>query len=130
MTTETQVADTPTAAVEERLAELERAVADLGRQVGEFADEAVYPAELSVLPGLELRQPIPIVVEESADDAVARWIEPGLYGMGSSENEAIESLREEIHTVWQDLDRAADSELTRNTQTMRSVLRRYVQSAP
>ena len=130
MTTETQVADTPPAAVEERLAELERAVADLGRQVGELADEAVYTAELSVLPGLELRQPIPIVVEESADDAVARWIEPGLSGVGNSEGEAIESLREEIHTVWQDLDCAADSELTRNTQMMRSVLRRYVQSAP
>ena len=130
MTTETQVADTPPAAVEERLAELERAVADLGRQVGELADEAIYPAELSVLPGLELRRPIPIVVEESADDAVARWIEPGLSGVGNSEGEAIESLREEIHTVWQDLDCAADSELTRNTQMMRSVLRRYVQSAP
>ena len=130
MTTETQVADTPAVTVEERLAELERAVADLGRQVGELADEAIYPAELSVLPGLELRQPIPIVVEESADDAVARWIEPGLSGVGNSEGEAIESLREEIHTVWQDLDRAADTELTRNTQTMRSVLRRYLQSAP
>ena len=130
MTTETQVADTPPAAVEERLAELERAVPDLGRQVAELADEAVYPAELSVLPGLELRQPIPIVVEESADDAVARWIEPGLSGVGNSEGEAIESLREEIHTVWRDLDCAADSELTRNTQMMRSVLRRYVQSAP
>ena len=130
MTTETQVADTPPAAVEERLAELERAVADLGRQVAELADEAVYPAELSVLPGLELRQPIPIVVEESADDAVARSIEPGLSGVGNSEGEAIESLREEIHTVWHDLDCAADTELTRNTQMMRSVLRRYVQSAP
>lgn len=83
-----------------------------------------------MLPGLELRQPIPIVVEESADDAVARWIEPGLSGVGNSEGEAIESLREEIHTVWQDLDRAADAELTHNTRTMRSVLRRYVQSAP
>ena len=130
MTTETRVTDTPAPSGEERLAELERAVADLGRQVGELADEAIYPAELSVLPGLELRRPIPIVVEESADDAVARWIEPGLSGVGNSEGEAIESLREEIHTVWQDLDRAADSELTRNTQTMRSVLRRYLQSAP
>ena len=130
MTTEARVADTPATSVEERLAELERVVEDLGRQVGEFADDAVYPAELSVLPGLELRRPIPIVVEESADDAVARWIEPGLYGMGGNENEAIESLREEIHTVWHDLSCAVDSELTRNTQMMRSVLRRYVQPAP
>ncbi len=130
MTTEARVADTPAMSFEERLAELERAVEDLGRQVRDLADEAAYPAELSVLPGLELHQPIPILVEESADDAVARWIEPGLYGMGRNENEAIESLREEIHTVWHDLNSAADSELTRNTRVMRSVLRRYVQSAP
>ena len=52
MTTETQVTDTPAMSVEQRLANLEHAVEDLGRQVGELADEAVYPAELSVLPGL------------------------------------------------------------------------------
>ena len=94
MTTETQVADTPPAAVEERLAELERAVADLGRQVAELADEAVYPAELSVLPGLELRRPIPIVVEESADDVGRALDRARNHGTRpNSEGEAIESLR-------------------------------------
>ena len=49
-----------------------------------------------MLPGLELRRPIPIVVEESADDVVARWIEPAITGLGRSEGEAIESLAEVI----------------------------------
>lgn len=113
------------AGIDERLARLESTVAEL--EV--LAEETLTPAELSTLPGLELRRPIPIVIEESATDAVARWIEPGLAGIGGSEGEAIESLREEVLTVWHDLDTAADSELTRNTRTMRSILRSYVQSA-
>ena len=54
--------------------------------------------------------------------SVARWIEPGnLWDSGTAKGEAIESLREEIHTVWQDLDRAADAELTRNTDVALSI---------
>ena len=128
MTTEARVADTPAMSVEERRAELERAVEDLGRQVGEFADEAVYPAELSVLPGLELRRPIPIVVEESADDAVARWIEPAITGLGRSEGEAVESLAEVIVEVWTEL-RSDDARLSRNARRMLSVIEAYVAPA-
>ena len=128
MTTETQVADTPAVTVEQRLAELERAVTDLGRQVGELADEAIYPAELSVLPGLELRRPIPIVVEESADDVVARWIEPAITGLGRSEGEAIESLAEVIVEVWAEL-RSDGDRLSRNTRRMLSIIEAYVASA-
>ena len=128
MTTETRVTDTPAPSVEERLAELERAVTDLGRQVAEFADEAVYPAELSVLPGLELRRPIPIVVEESADDVVARWIEPAITGLGRSEGEAIESLAEVIVEVWAEL-RSDGDRLSRNTRRMLSIIEAYVAPA-
>ncbi len=128
MTTETRVTDTPAPSVEERLAELERAVTDLGRQVAEFADEAVYPAELSVLPGLELRRPIPIVVEESADDVVARWIEPAITGLGRSEGEAVESLAEVIVEVWAEL-RSDGDRLSRNTRRMLSIIEAYVAPA-
>ena len=128
MASEVRVAET-TETVGERLAALERAVTDLGGQVNEMTDDSVLSAELSVVPGLKLRQPIPIIVEESAEDAVARWVESGLYGVGRNEGEAIESLREEICTVWHDLDSAPDSELTRHARTMREVLRCYVGSA-
>ena len=77
MASEVRVAET-TETVEGRLAALERAVTDLGRQVNEMIEESAVPAELSVIPGLELIQPIPILVEESAEDAVARWVEPHL----------------------------------------------------
>ena len=129
MASEVQVAETSTETVAERLAALEQAVTDLGGQVNEMAEESAVPAELSVIPGLELRQPIPILVEESAEDAVARWVECGLCGVGRNDGEAIESLREEICTVWHDLDSAPDSELTRHARTMRTVLRCYVGSA-
>ncbi len=128
MTTETRVANTPTTPVEERLAELARAVEDLGRQVGDLADQAIYPAELSVLPGLELRRPIPIVVEESADDVVARWIEPAITGLGRSEGEAVESLAEVIVEVWTEL-RSDDAHLSGNARRMLSVIEAYVAPA-
>ena len=128
MTTETQVTDTPAMSVEQRLANLEHAVEDLGRQVGELADEAVYPAELSVLPGLELRRPIPIVVEESAEDVVARWIEPAITGLGRSEGAAVESLAEVIVEVWAEL-RSDDARLSRNARRMLSVIEAYVAPA-
>lgn len=128
MTTETRVTGTPGTTVEERLADLERAVEDLGRQIGDLADEAVYPAELSVLPGLELRRPIPIIVEESADDAVARWIEPAITGLGRSEGEAVESLAEVIVEVWTEL-RSDDARLSRNARRMLSVIEAYVAPA-
>ena len=129
MASEVQVAETSTETVAERLAALEQAVTDLGRQVNEMAEESAVPAELSVIPGLELRQPIPILVEESPEDAVARWVEPHLWGVGRNGAEAIESLREELCTVWHDLESASDSELSHNTRTMRAILRRYVKSA-
>lgn len=129
MASEVQVAETSAQTAAERLAALERAVTDLGRQVSEMAEESAIPAELSVIPGLELRHPIPILIEESPQDAVARWVEPHLWGVGRNGAEAIESLREELCTVWHDLQSASDSELSNNTRTMRSVLRRYVKSA-
>ena len=129
MASEVQVADRSTEIVQERLAALERAVTDLGRQVNEIAEESAVPAELSVIPGLELRQPIPILVEESAEDAVARWVEPHIWGVGRNGAEAIESLREELCTVWHDLENFPESELTNHTRTMRAILRRYVKSA-
>ena len=136
MTTETQVADAPPEIAEapeeasgDRLAALEQAVSDLAEQVDEMAGMSITSTELSVVPGLGVRRPIPIVVEESGEDATARWIEAGLYGVGCHGGDAIESLREEVRTVWHDLEQAPDSELSPPVRTMREVLRCYVTSA-
>ncbi len=115
--------------VEDRLAVLEQAVADLRQQLNEIAEESITPAELAVVPGFDVLRPIPIVVEESADDAAARWVEAALYGLGRSEGEAIESLRDVISEVWHDLESTADSGLSRHTRTMRAVLRCYLKPA-
>lgn len=116
-------------AADKPLAVLEQLVTDLRRQVAEIAEESVTPAELSVIPGFDVLRPIPIVVEESAEDAAARWVEAALYGVGRNEGEAIESVREVIAEVWHDLESAPDSELTRHTRTMRAVLRCYLKPA-
>ena len=114
---------------DEPLAALEQLVTDLRRLVTEIAEESVTPAELSVIPGFDVLRPIPIVVEESAEDAAARWVEAALYGVGRNEGEAIESVREVIAEVWHDLESAPDSTLTRHTRTMRAVLRCYLKPA-
>ena len=128
MTSEAQASEAAPA-VDERVAALEQLVTELRRVVTEIAEESVTPAELSVIPGFDVLRPIPIVVEESAEDAAARWVEAALYGVGRNEGEAIESVREVIAEVWHDLESAPDSTLTRHTRTMRAVLRCYLKPA-
>ena len=118
-----------TETVEERLAALEQAVTDLGGQVNEVIEETITPAELSVLPGLKVLRPIPIVIEESADDVIARWIEPGLTGVGGSEGAAIDSLAAVIVDVWTDL-RSENVRLAGNAGRMLAVIENYAAPAP
>ena len=119
----------PTAMADQRLESIEQAVKDLHRQVGEMNDKTITPAELTVVPGLTVRRPIPIVIEESAEDVLARWVEPGLTGFGGSEGEAIESLAAIILDVWKDLH-ADDAVWGSNARRMRTVLENYAAPAP
>ena len=128
MASEVRVAET-TETVAERLAALEQAVTNLGGQVSEMIEETITPAELSVLPGLKVLRPIPIVIEEGADDVIARWIEPGLTGVGGSEGEAIDSLAAVIVDVWTDL-RSEDVRLAGNAGRMLAVIENYAAPAP
>ena len=124
MASEVRVAET-TQTVEERLAALEQAVADVGGQVNEMTEETITPAELTVVPGLEVCRPIPIVLEEYAEDVLARWVEPHIWGLGGSEGEAIESLAEVICEIWADLH--DDSmELSGNAHRILAVMETYV----
>lgn len=128
MAPEVQVAET-TQTVEQRLAALERAVTDLGGQVDEMTEETITPAEMSVLPGLKVLQPIPIVIEEGAEDVIARWIEPGLTGIGGSKGEAIDSLASVIVDVWKDL-RSGDMANAGNAGRILAVIENYAAPAP
>ena len=88
-------------------------------------EETIIPAELSVVPGLALRRPIPVVIEEGAGDVVARWIEPGLTGIGDSEGEAMASLADIIVGTLADL-RSDVTLLSNNTRRMLAVIEAYV----
>ena len=114
-----QVADAP-ATTEERLARLEAAL----EEVRTLAEETCIPAELSVVPGLALRRPIPVVIEEGDGDVVARWIEPGLVGVGGSEGEAMASLADIIAETLADL--RSDMRLSRNARRMLAVIEAYI----
>ena len=119
-----QVADAPMATADERLARLEAAL----EEVRTLAEETIIPAELSVVPGLALRRPIPVVIEEGAGDVVARWIEPGLAGIGGSEGEAMASLADIIADTLADL-RSDVALLSTNTRRMLAVIEAYVATA-
>ena len=114
-----QVAEAP-ATTEERLARLEAAL----EEVRTLAEETITPAELSVVPGLALRRPIPVVIEEGDGDVVARWIEPGLVGIGGSEGEAMDSLADIVADTLTDL--RSDTRLSRNARRMLAVIKAYI----
>ena len=92
-------------------------------------EETITPAELTVVPGLRVHRPIPIVIEESAEDVLARWVEPGLTGFGGSEGEAMESLAAIILDVWNDLH-ADDAASGRNARRILTVIENYAAPTP
>lgn len=118
-------AESPSKTADGRLESIEQAVKDIHRQVDEMSEETITPAELTVVPGLTVSRPIPIVLEASAEDVVARWVEPHIWGFGGSEGEAIESLAEIIAEVWDDLH-DDDMRLSGNARRMRAVMESYV----
>ena len=128
MASEVRTAESAAATSDPRLDSIEQVVKDLHRQVGEMSEETITPAELTVVPGLHLHRPIPIVIEESAEDVLARWVEPGLTGIGGSEGEAIESLAAIILEVWKGL--RADDVTGRNAQRVLTVIENYAAPAP
>ena len=108
----------------ERLARLEAALEELRA----LAEETVIPAELSVVPGLALRRPIPVVIESDGESVVARWIEPGLTGIGGSEGEAMASLADIVADTLSDL-RSDVTLLSNNTRRMLAVIEAYAAPA-
>ena len=106
---------------EERLARIEATL----EEVRTLAEETITPAKLSVVSGLALQRPIPVVIEEGEGDVVARWIEPGLVGIGGSEGEAMDSLADIVAETLADL-RSDVTLLSNNTRRMLAVIESYV----
>lgn len=60
---------------------------------------------------LEVLKPIQIAIEEYDDEVFANVDEAGVYGAGVNEADAILDLRNEIKTVFSDLNNADDDNL-------------------
>ena len=115
--------------VTQRLDHLERLVQHVSSQLDQLLDESATATEISEIGDLQVSRPIPIVLEETAGEVVARWPEAGLTGVGRSEGEAIESLREEVAVTWEDLATATDGELSKHARMIRNVMRHYADAA-
>lgn len=90
-------------------------------------DSGSIQAFLSVVPGLRIHQPIPVVVVDEEEDSIARWVEAGLVGIASSEGGALDSLRREIRDVCVELSSLPADRLTRTTLVMRNVIAQYAE---
>ena len=114
--------------VEARLAALEVSLRELQELVSEVlqaVEDSVGPAEISVIPGFSVLHPIPVLIEESEDEVLARWVEPALVGIGGSEGQALESLADIVSEVWSDL-REDQGHLHSHAQHVLNILERYV----
>ena len=76
---------------------------DLARKLA-ASGEKVYPAAIYDLGKRHaVRVPIIVVVEESQDITLAKWPEVQVFAQGQSPAEAINALKQEIITLFDDL---------------------------
>ena len=79
------------------MAEQERGHADV-------PDERRSYTELSVLgDGYELRRPLPVTLVHRGCEVIAEWAEASQSGIGYSEQEALQDLRDAVIGAWQGL---------------------------
>lgn len=72
--------------------------------------------------GLELLQPVPVVIEEYEEEVVASWPEVETYGSGDTISEAITELKGEIASLYRDLVSSTDEQLGRLPRGWKRVL--------
>ena len=65
--------------------------------------EILGPIEVSLLPNKSLKIPIDAVLERDGEGFIARTLEMPLYGSGEDAWEAIDSLKWEIESLYDDL---------------------------
>ncbi len=70
--------------------------------------------------------PLTIVIEEYADEFVARFVETESYGSGNTEFEAIDDLRDQIVDLYLELQDTPDTELAAPASTWKRLLGKLV----
>ena len=76
---------------------------------------------------LQVVQAIPVVIEETRDEIIASFPEVEVYGVGSSEAEALSNLKAEIRDLYFELTELRQDELGRLPLGWRRVLERLIQ---
>jgi len=70
-----------------------------------------------------LRSPVLVTVEEYTDEVVARWPEVEAFGAGDTETQALAALREDIVSLFEDMEHLLRAEPDRLGKPLRSVFR-------
>ena len=109
-----------------RITKLEKALLEICERLQD------YPVVKSVTiyglndEGYYLREPVNILVESYEDEVVASFSEVEAFGAGSTESEAIARLKQEIVTLYEDLQGAHPKELGKLPRAWKGVLSRLI----
>jgi len=83
--------------------ELESKISALEQRVGRIGKAAVGFVKINILPSKSLKEPLDAVVEPDANGFIARTVDLPLYGSGDDVVEAIDALKCEIESLYNDL---------------------------
>ena len=83
--------------------EFESKISALEQRVGRIEKAAVGFVKINILPSKSLKEPLDAVVEPDADGFIARTVDLPLYGSGDDVVEAIDALKCEIESLYNDL---------------------------
>lgn len=78
--------------------------------------------------GVEVLQPIPIVIEETEEEVIASFPEIEAFGVGAGEAEAIRDLKEEIRKLFFELENISEDELGKLPISWKRVLLKVVKN--
>ncbi len=112
--------------LEDRLERLEGAVLELSEALLSrpvVTSTAIVDLNSS---SYSLRHPIPVVVEEYRDEAVATFLEVEARGWGTTPAEAVNDLKDQVILLYEELTEADPEELGKLPTAWSRVLRDYV----
>jgi hypothetical protein len=112
--------------LEDRLKRLENSVAEVSEAL--LSRPVVFSTMIVDLnaPQYSVQHPIPVVMEEYREEAVATFPEVEAHGWGTTPAEAINDLKEQVVLLYEELTTADPQELGKLPTAWSRVLRHYV----
>jgi hypothetical protein len=94
----------------EQIAPLSSTIGGLGERVSyleqgprEYWRPTPNFIRIFILPSRNLKRPLDVIVEPDEDGFIARNVDLPLYGVGEDPNEAVEMLKREVESLYEDL---------------------------